>query len=463
MNKKKLSFLAIAIAIAVIISLIPPMEGLTGVSMRFMGIFIAGLFLLVSNAMEAWQVFMLIAAACVLTKVTSFGTMASQFAGSTVWLLMVLFALGAAMAKSGLLVRIVYKLLTLFPANYHGAVLALMTSSAVVCPLIPSAQAKSNILIPLVNQLTETLGIKDRSRGAMGLFSIVMIICLVGSTAFVTGGSMVPTLIGMMGADGERFDMISYFAANSVWFFTLLIGTYIFSAKICKPKEETREFSKDYFAEKGKELGPMTYEEKVVLIVFVSLIVLWATTMLTNLNTTMVGFVGILCLMVFGVVDTKDFTKSVPWTTLIFIGYLLCMTTLMQETGWNDWMAGNLAGVVGLVLGNPYTFVLFLCILVAVMRLFVLDGMATLVMLLPIFAPFVADAGISMFVVVRIIYVMTFAFYGSYNCGAFMGTISMATHIEFPEVRKAGFAVMILNLIGFLASVPLWKAMGIIW
>ena len=76
-------------------------------------------------------------------------TMLAAFSESSVWLLLSSFALSLGISKSGLLKRISLYILKIFPGNFPGQALGLITVGTVIGPFIPNLSAKSAILAPL--------------------------------------------------------------------------------------------------------------------------------------------------------------------------------------------------------------------------------------------------------------------------------------------------------------------------
>ena len=95
--------------------------------------------------------------AFVIFGVCTFGDAFSPFAGSSVWLVIGAFGLSAGVAKSGLLKRLSYMILRLFPESFQGQVIALFATGLVISPLIPSLNAKAAILAPFSAQVSEAL------------------------------------------------------------------------------------------------------------------------------------------------------------------------------------------------------------------------------------------------------------------------------------------------------------------
>lgn len=458
-NKKKQFIFGIgAILFAVAFAMISPFEGLTQQSMIFMGVLISTLFLTVTGVFADWLVFLTAVVVLVLTGVTDVSAGFSMFSSGTVWNLIMIFALSAAISKSGILRRISYKVLSLFPPNYSGAVLSILTAGVALSPLLPSTTMKVNIMMSATNELCEVLGIEARSRGAKGLFAITFIPIFIGGQVFTTGTAAYPIMVGLMGM-ADHFNMIKWFVAASVWYVVLLTGVLIYSIIFCKPKN-AQQFSKDFFKEKSKEFGPLTYTEKAVTIILVIAFILWGTTGITGFDSNMVTILVVVALMLSNVLPVSDFQASVPWTLIVFVGTMLSVPNIMSAVGWNDWIATNLGFIVAPVISSPWIFIPFLIIFTVLIRFVLIDPTATLVLLTAVFVPFLEPAGISPYIMVFLCYVSTFVFFVPYQCSVYLGAIKLMDRITFKEAKQISIVYVGICLVAALASIPLWYALG---
>ena len=227
--------------------------------------FLAVIVLLLTGALADWVVVLGASSLMILTDavfrkvgimtepVFTMPGLFGAFSGSTVWLVIMVFALSTGIGKSGLLNRIAIAILSVFPPTYTGAVVAMMCTGTVLSPLIPSVNAKVNILIPFATFTTEEMGIKPRSKGALGLFTACYLPAYLGGNAFLTGSVYVSVICGFitsyaaaLGVEGASFNFVSWLVAASVWFVVLLAGTFLFCAVLCRPAEKV-EFSKTFF------------------------------------------------------------------------------------------------------------------------------------------------------------------------------------------------------------------------
>ena len=184
--KKKIGVfvsLALIVVFYLLAMTMPATEVLSPASYVYAGVFLSVIVLLLTQVLPDWVVVIGASSLMILTDavfrkmglqsetVFTMNVLFGAFSGSTVWLIIMVFALSAGIGKSGLLNRIAIGILSLFPPTYTGAVAAMMCTGTVLSPLIPSVNAKVNLLIPFATSTTEEMKIKPRSKQALGLFT----------------------------------------------------------------------------------------------------------------------------------------------------------------------------------------------------------------------------------------------------------------------------------------------------
>jgi DASS family divalent anion:Na+ symporter len=461
-TKKKLLFLGIAIIVCLVISLQTPPEGMTKEAMIFAGLFVSMIMLLIVQVIPDWVVVLATTTLLVILKVAKIPEVYSAFSGSTIWLIIMVFTLSTGISNSGLLTRVALKILTFFPQSYKGAVLALMSSGLIVGPLIPSVNAKVNIIIPVATAVTEQVGLPERSKGALGLFSASYMTIMLGGNAFISGSVYVAIMIGFL--PGSNFSLVSWLAATSIFLLAILIGTYIYCTWYCKPESELK-FPPNYFKGKLSELGSVSRNEKFAGTLLVICLVVWTTAKLHGADTGMVGLLAVCIMAAYGLITGADFIGKVPWTLIVFIGGLLGMASLITTLGWGDFIAGLLGGVFAPIVSSPWIFVPFLCIFTYLLRFVVIEQLTSLVVTLAIFSPLMEQAGMNLFVLVFVQFMAAMVWNVPYQNPYPLATIQVAggKYVTFAELRQSSYAYMIICLIGMTASIPLWQALGYIW
>ena len=453
---------------------------LSAASFVYAGVFLAVIVLLLTGALADWVVVLGASSLMILTDavfrkvgimtepVFTMPGLFGAFSGSTVWLVIMVFALSAGIGKSGLLNRIAIAILSVFPPTYTGAVVAMMCTGTVLSPLIPSVNAKVNILIPFATSTTEEMGIKPRSKGALGLFTACYLPAYLGGNAFLTGSVYVSVICGFitsyaaaLGVEGASFNFVSWLVAASVWFVVLLAGTFLFCAVLCRPAEKV-EFSKTFFKDRLKEMGAMRRDEKIAAAVLVIALLLWSTSSFHGMDTAMIGWAAICVMCATGLLAPSDFNTKIPWSLVVFIGSLLGMANYMSTLGWSDAIAGVLGPILAPLVASPWIFVPFICIFTYLLRFLIIEQNTALVVVMAIFGGLMHAAGMNLYVIIFTEFMSSMCWTVPYMNPFAMATLGVAggKYLTFPEMRRASILYMAINLVGCTASIPLWYALG---
>ena len=114
-------------------------------------------------------------------------------------------------------------------------------------------------------------------------------------------------------------------------------------------------------AELGR-MGPMSWHENRMLLVFALVSILWMTTALHHIHYAAVALLGICALLLFGVIDWEDVkAERGAWDVFIWYGGLVQLAGALADTG----LTGRFAeSVAGLVHGVPWAAALLVLLLV---------------------------------------------------------------------------------------------------
>ena len=453
---KNLIILIVSIVVGVIIANVPPLEGLDAKGMTYIGIFIAMLIMLITNALPTWATVLGAMGLMVAFQIGSVAEVFSSFGGSIVWLMIAVFAFAAGLQNSGLMTRLALKMLTVAPKNYFGQVLGLMLAGLVVSPLIPSNNAKTNLLVPLATEMTQQVGYEKRSKPALGLLTAVFIPPYIGSHAFLTGSVNVAYMLGVVGLS---FAWVDYLSMTWLWLIILLVDTFLFCMTYCKPAQKL-ELPEGYFEEKYKALGKMKKEEWIALVITVVCLVFWIGNFF---DAGMVALIGSVAFCAFGLLSTKDFMTRIPWTLIMFIGALISIAGFMSTTGVSTWLATTLGPILSPIVSSVWVFVPVLLVITWILRAFIPAQGVVLVVLFAIFGPLLPDAGISLFIFGFVEYVGGNIWFNSYMNPFVLGALGMAgnEYVTIKEFKKSAIAYGAIELIAVMASIPLWMMLGL--
>jgi Di- and tricarboxylate transporters len=459
-QSKKLLFILLSVAIATIISFLPP----RGPQMIYVGIFVGMLIVLITQVLEDWIIAIALLAIMVVFKIAPLGTVFATFSQSTIWLIVGVLALTIGINNSGLLNRVALYILRLFPATNKGIILALISTGAIISPLIPSGTAKTNLLMPLATAFTEQMGFKEHSKGAKGIFAATYLPSFMAGNAFLNGSLNVPIMMGFMGAAIKgSMTYMTWLAATSIWLAAIIIGTYVYCVIFCKP-EEAIDLPKDFIKKRLEELGPMTGKEKFAGITIILALIAWMTQSMHGIDAGMICLLAVVALGAYGLISTQEFIAKVPWSLIVFVGALLSVAGFMQTLGVSNWVSGFLGPYISPIVANAWVFVPALGIITFLLRYIVISQWAALAIILAIFSPLLPAAGINLFVLVFVEVMCGQVWNVTYQNPIFLTSISAAggKYVTYQDARPISYAYWVMCIIGSTLSIPLWQLMGFI-
>lgn len=153
-----------------------------------------------------------------------------------------------------------------------------------------------------------------------------------------------------------------------------------------------------------KELGKMSYEEKIVLFVFTFTGFAWISRtfflniFIPNLDDSIIALMSGLCLFLFNSKSTEKTQKimlwedavKLPWGILLLFGSGLAIASAFQASGLASWIADKMVQL------NGFPIFIILLVIIAVVNFLteITSNVATTAMLLPILAPTAVILGV---------------------------------------------------------------------
>jgi len=279
----------------------------------------------------------------------------SGFADSTVWLVVIDTGLGR---------RIALFLVSRLGKTIKGLAYAICGSEFILASVMPSNTARGGgIHAPIVNSLSHSLdSTKDDHPDRAGRY-----LSLVGAHANLIAAAMFMT--------GMAANPLVSKAVSEIYGIEFGWGTWILGSiapgivsllllpqlihLIAKPSLKDGSAAQAKAQHDLKEMGPMSYQEKVMLGVLIILLLLWTTKFIHGFATTTVALLGVLVLLISKAQSWDDVIKNdMAWDTLVWLGGLLTMANMMLEYGFIEWFVTNVrSSVSGL---NGLSAILFL-------------------------------------------------------------------------------------------------------
>jgi DASS family divalent anion:Na+ symporter len=335
----------LTVGLVAVLWFMPVPEGLKPQAWHLFAIFMGTVVGFILQPIEAGSVALVAMVMVALTNTIKFTEVLTAFSGSTVWLIVCAFILARAFIITGLGKRIAYLVMRSFGDSSLKLVYSLVISDVIIGPAIPSNSARSGGLVfPIVASLCQAFdshpGASSRKIGAF-LMTSVWHIDFVVSAMFMT--AMVGNPIAAELAKkilNVDITWMSWFVAAVVPGVVALIAIPYVLFKIYPPEIKKTPEAKEMANKVLKDMGPISRGEKIMMVVFAGLLILWATAEFTKLNGTLIAFMGLCVLLVTKVLTWDHVIKETKaWDTLVWVGSVILMSDYLNKTGFIPWFA----------------------------------------------------------------------------------------------------------------------------
>lgn len=397
-------------------------------------------------------------------------TATMAYADPIVFMYMGGFTIALAIEKWDLHKRIAMFILLLLGTTSNRIVLGVGIATAFLSMWISNA-ATALMMLPIALALIteakdkEFFNEKDLSAFAKGLLLTVAYAASIGGLATLIGS--VPNAVFVGIANQQLDQTITFFD----WFIfgfpitvIMMIALYFYMTKIKFPVPNTGSISENFAQNQLKELGPMSYQEKVILIIFSTTASLWIFggfipgIVLSDTTISMMAAVSLFLIPSRfkgkrgGIMVWEDM-KRLPWGLLLLFGGGLSLAAAFDESNLTEWFGDILGGLQVL----PYLLIL---IVLAAMVLFMTEIMSNTAvsnMLIPVSIGLALGIGVEPYGIMAVVALAS-------SC-AFMLPISTPPNaavfssdfITIDDMIKAGFWLNIISIIVIVAFVYFWQ------
>lgn len=384
------------------------------------------------------------------------------------------FLIGRALTKYELDKRLALLILSHSAGSGSSLILTVMGVTAFLSMWI-SNTASAAIMIPIALAVISRIrSTETRDKYGKALVLGVAYSATLGGVASLVGSPPNPLAATYINAFlGAEFSFMSWipFGLPVVVIMLPIIWQWVMIRfKIPKSIAEMNELKEVSYNEYLK-LGPMPTQQKLVVAVFLSVIVLWFTEKLPDfisaaigwsghgISSAIVALMGGLALMMLRLLDENDVSSGISWSSLLILGSGIALGGAMIDTGLSAFIAQQMGG---LGMFPPFLVIIIIgCI--AVLVTMVASNTGAAVILIPIAIPLATGLGIDPLLIVMVIAIavsMDFAL----PTGTPPSTIAYSTgKVEMREMITTGLIVdLIAIIVVTLVVVWLWGLFGLI-
>lgn len=252
---------------------------------------------------------------------------------------------GLAFTKTGLTKRLAYKMLQVVGEKTNMIVLGALVVTAGLAHVMAHTAAAATVF-PILLAVNALYGEGDKqTKFGKSLFI---------GMAYAAGAGSVITFLGSARAAAGA-GMFAEFTGKTVGFFeltkyTFLIGwimvflIWLYLIIFLKPEKSVIPGLKDKVTKLAKELGPMTRDEKFVIITVLGAIVFMSSQALVPalkpLDRAAIMLCSTLLFFLFKVLTVKEL-EDIPWNIILLFSGAMSIGFCLWQTGAAQWLAVN--------------------------------------------------------------------------------------------------------------------------
>jgi DASS family divalent anion:Na+ symporter len=293
-----------------------------------------------------------------MTASTQLGLVSIQdallgFANTTVWLIVAAFLFARGIIQTRLGERIAYRIIRRFGGSPLRLGYSIVLADLAMAPMTPSNTARAGgILFPITLSVARAFGSEPGPTASLiGAFLMMTLYQgdLVVSAMFLTATAP-NTLVAELArqSSGIELTWTRWAAAAFAPGVAALVVVPFLVYRLCPPSLHDTRPAQRLAAEHLRAMGPVGRDERVMLAVFSTVLLLWLSAAWHGVSPTSIAFLGLALLLVTGVLDWQDvLAERGAWDALVWFGGLVMLAGQLDKAGLPKAFASATAGFVG--------------------------------------------------------------------------------------------------------------------
>ena len=447
----------------------PTPDGLSPAGKACLAVVVWACVIWVSEAVPVGISGILIPMLLILSGATGkFNVAVGGFISNAAFLCLIAFLLAAIIQAAGLDRRLALTLLHKARVKtVNGVIWAMFGVNFVLALIVPGANPRAALQLPVIQGITDLLGNTPEERDAKKAIVIQSMVygSMIAGMCILT--AHLPNLV-VVGLFQSKLNLeISYFN----WFLLqwpymgMFVITQWWIQRFFKTRARVIAGGAEIIKKQHGELPKMSQTEWLILACFTLIAILWMTEEITKIKSHVAAMIGLALLFIPGLFNFKwkEIQERTIWGTFLMLGGALSMSSVMGSSGLAQWLADYIHPIAA---GHSWWVILLIMMVgTHIIRLGMLSNVAAVSLFAPIllalapkfglhpvaFTMLVADTDTFAYILPTQVTVAVIA-YSS-------GTFSMA------DYAKVGWVSVLLAIAyGILVMAPWYAFMGIpIW
>ena len=297
-----------------------------------LGIFGASVILWITEAIPNYLTSLILIISVVLFKILPEKKAYAYFGHRVMILNIASFILANMLVVSGAMERIVLKFIVLFGKKATYIFYFFLIFNLILGAFINATAAKAALLMPIFMVISAIYGARggdNRNNFARNLVLQNLLGINVSCSAYMTGSAANLVAASMIVGMGVELYYMDWFVALAPLAFIVLVVGWFLGTKVYFriPKEMQEpqiEGGIEYLKNEAKKFGPIKMKEIKSAIIFLFVLIMWATDKLHGISATAVALIGAAIALLpniskipkVGVITWND--TDIPWHLLLF-------------------------------------------------------------------------------------------------------------------------------------------------
>ncbi|CEK12161.1 SLC13 family permease [Legionella hackeliae] len=388
----------------------------------------------------------------------------SGFSSDSFFLAMGVFGIGAVLVKSRLFYRLSLLILNHLPKHKILLQMVLFTIGVLLTPVMTAQSARVSLIIPLLEDMRKTSGLKPCSTAANSLACTAFQGCILLSVMFLTGKSSNFVLFGMLPEQTQwQYGWLNWLFVASVPGIFLTIS-FFFLNSLQFRNQDALQVNRLMIWRELRLLGNLTPHEWAAILSIIALILGLAFSSWHQIPSAWVSFTIFFVLLTSGVLNKEDFKNGINWPFLFYLGAIIGIMRCVQEIGIEAWIVTYLSWLSDIANEQQ---VLFITLVYAISWLggLLFGTMAAPALMFTLLMPVAEQALLNAWLIAFVILMATEAWIFPYQSSYYLCFEEWILETQAYDLRKilslnAWFSLVRLGAI--LLSIPFWRRVGVL-
>ena len=352
------------------------------------GLFATALFLWISETVPNYVTSMLLICGLILTGTLKAKPAMATLGDPVIWLNISAFVMASAMVKTDLVKRVALWLILRFGKNASAIFLTFLAINLILAAFVNATAAKAALMMPLfmvVSAVYGAPGTDTTNNFARNLVLHNLVMINASCNSFMTGSGANLLGVAILAGSGISIYYFDWFTAGFPLVLAFGILSYMIGVRFVFPlskedKEPKLAGGREALAKAYAELGGIKLNEVKAAIVFLIVLLVWATDKIHGLNATVVAMLGAIVMLApqFKLLNWND--VDVPWHLMIFSAGAYSLGAGLKATNLMSVLTVELMESLGMKTMNYFTlYALLTAIFIASHFIFQSKNMRTLI------------------------------------------------------------------------------------